>query len=156
MRINSYLADHPEMVLGELAVEHGMYGADTLRSDPGKHSTDTPGQLRRRARRYSSAEARTAGLVGARATRRHAGGRRRPVAPVALAPEGAWDGHIAAYADGSFTVASDGLAEPLAVPASHRAELRALLELRDSARALLGAEASTLEDTTEIAELRAC
>ena len=48
---------------------------------------------------------------------------------------------------------SDGLAEPLKVPASHRAELRALLALRDTARALLAAEASTLEDTAEIAEL---
>ena len=72
-----------------------------------------------------------------------------------MAPEGAWDGHIAALADGTFTVTSDGLAEPLNVPASHRSELRALLELRDSARSLLGAEASTIEDTTEIAELRA-
>ena len=71
-----------------------------------------------------------------------------------LVPEGAWDGHIAALADGTFTVTSDGLAEPLTVPASHRAELRALLELRDSALLLLGAEASTLEDTSEIAELR--
>ena len=49
---------------------------------------------------------------------------------------------------------SDGLAEPLKVPASHRSELRALLALRDTARSLLAAEASTLEDTAEIAELR--
>ena len=56
--------------------------------------------------------------------------------------------------DGAFTVTSDGLAEPLKVPASHRSELRALLALRDTARSLLAAEASTLEDTAEIAELR--
>ena len=71
-----------------------------------------------------------------------------------LAPEGVWDGHITALPDGTFTVTSDGLAEPLKVPASHRSELRALLALRDTARSLLAAEASTLEDTAEIAELR--
>ena len=65
-----------------------------------------------------------------------------------------WDGHITAQPDGTFTVTSDGLAEPLKVPASHRSELRALLALRDTARSLLAAEASTLEDTAEIAELR--
>ncbi len=65
-----------------------------------------------------------------------------------------WDGHITALDDGAFTVTSDGLAEPLKVAGSHRSELRALLTLRDTARSLLAAEASTLEDTAEIAELR--
>ena len=47
-----------------------------------------------------------------------------------------------------------GLVEPLSVPRTQRGELRALLGLRDSARALLAAEAPTLEDTEEIAALR--
>jgi N12 class adenine-specific DNA methylase len=41
------------------------------------------------------------------------------------------------------------------VPGAQRADVRALLGMRDSARALLAAEASTLEDTDEIAGLRA-
>ena len=40
------------------------------------------------------------------------------------------------------------------MPGSQRGELRALLGLRDSARVLLAAEASTLEDTEELAGLR--
>ena len=64
------------------------------------------------------------------------------------------DGHITADPGDTFTVVTRGLAEPLAVAASQRGELRALLELRDGARALLAAEASTLEDTEDIADLR--
>jgi SAM-dependent methyltransferase len=154
VRLNRYLADHPERVLGELAVGHGMYGADTLQVKAWGALEDVPGQLRD-ALRGIAAEARESG----QAVGPHEASRTPAVASdlsprVALAPEGVWDGHLTAHADGTFTVASQGLAEPFAVPASRRAELRALLGLRDSARALLGAEASTLEDTSEIAELR--
>jgi len=153
VRINSYLAERPELVLGELAVGQGMYGADTLHVRPHGALDDTPAQLANvlgelvdRAREHGL-------LTGPRVTS-HQTAAGDPSPAVQLAPEGAWDGHIAVLRDGSFTVTSGGLVEPLKVPASHRSELRALLGLRDTARSLLAAEASTLEDTSEIAELR--
>lgn len=46
VRINSYLAEHPEMILGELAVEQGMYGAETLHARPSDGLEQTPARLR--------------------------------------------------------------------------------------------------------------
>jgi N12 class adenine-specific DNA methylase len=57
--------------------------------------------------------------------------------------------------DGTFTRVVSGVEQPHAVPASQAAELAGLLTLRDSARALLAAEATSAEDTPEIAGLRA-
>ena len=51
VRINSYLAEHPQRVLGELAVGQGMYGADTLHVHPRGNLEDTPGAADRGARR---------------------------------------------------------------------------------------------------------
>ena len=165
VRINTYLAAHPELMLGELAVGRGMYGADTLQVAAPGGLEEVPAQLRRALGQLVT-EAREQGLivgprdtspVDARAPRelsRTLAAAAGDVSPAALAPEGAWDGHIAAAPDGMFTVVDQGLLEPLAVPASHRAELSALLGLRDSARSLLAAEAATLEDTEEITELR--
>jgi N12 class adenine-specific DNA methylase/SAM-dependent methyltransferase len=153
VRINSYLAEHPKLVLGELAVGQGMYGSETLHVRPDGTVDDTPEQLSRALGELVD-RAREQGLIADRRDTSRAPGAAAGE-PVGLAPEGAWDGHIAALQDGSFTVTSDGLLEPLKVPVSHRAELSALLGLRDSARSLLAAEASTLEETTEIAELRA-
>lgn len=59
VRINSYLADHPELVLGELAVGHGMYGAETLLVRPRGPLDDVPAQLRARSRRSSPPPAST-------------------------------------------------------------------------------------------------
>ena len=64
------------------------------------------------------------------------------------------DGYLRAGPDGTFTQVIDGLARPHPVPASQAAELRALLGLRDTARALLDAEAASSEDTPQISELR--
>jgi N12 class adenine-specific DNA methylase/SAM-dependent methyltransferase len=154
VRINSYLAEHPQRFLGELAIGQGMYGADTLHVRPRSGLEDTPAQLTEALGELVDS-AREQGLVwGPRAPSRSPAAGGDPAQTPQLAPEGVWDGHIAAEPDGAFTVTSDGLAEPLKVPASHRSELRALLKLRDTARSLLAAEASTLEDTAEIAELR--
>ena len=154
VRINSYLAEHPQRVLGELAVGQGMYGADTLHVRPRGNLEDTPAQLTEALGELVDT-AREQGLAwGPRDASRSPAAAGDPSQTAQLAPEGVWDGHITALEDGTFTVTSDGLAEPLKVPASHRSELRALLALRDTARSLLAAEASTLEDTAEIAELR--
>ena len=154
VRINSYLAEHPELVLGEMAVGQGMYGADTLHVRPHGGLDDTPAQLADALGELVDRAREQGLLAGPRDTSHPPAAAGDPSRDVQLAPEGAWDGHITALQDGTFTVTSGGLVEPLKVPASHRAELRALLGLRDTARELLGAEASTLEDTSEIAELR--
>ena len=155
VRINSYLAEHPQLRPRRAGSRTGHVRR--------RHTARPPA---RQPRGHARAADR-----GARRARRHArvsrgwswGPRDASRSPAAagdpsqtaqLAPEGVWDGHITASQDGTFTVTSDGLAEPLKVPASHRSELRALLALRDTARSLLATEASTLEDTAEIAELR--
>ena len=45
VRINSYLADHPDRILGELALGHGMYGSDTLLVRPRGALDTLPAQL---------------------------------------------------------------------------------------------------------------
>jgi N12 class adenine-specific DNA methylase len=154
VRINSYLAEHPHRVLGELAVGQGMYGADTLHVRPRGNLEDTPAQLTEALDRVVDSAREQRLVWGPRDASRVPATAGDPSQTAQLAPGGVWDGHIDAELDGAFTVTSDGLAEPLKVPASHRSELRSLLALRDTARSLLALEASTLEDTAEIAELR--
>jgi N12 class adenine-specific DNA methylase len=154
VRINSYLAAHPEQVLGKMEVGQGMYGTDTLHVRPDGALDDTPAQLADALREIVDRAREQGQLARPSDTSHPAAAADSPTRHVHLTPEGAWDGHITALQDGTFSVTSGGLVEPLKVPASHRAELRALLGLRDTARELLGAEASTLEDTSEIAELR--
>jgi len=154
VRINSYLAAHPELVLGEMAVGQGMYGSDTLHVRSHGVLDDTPARLADALREIVDRAREQGLLAGPRDTSPRASAAGGPSRDVYLAPEGAWDGHVTALEDGTFSVTSGGLVEALKVPASHRAELRALLGLRDTTRELLGAEASTLEDTSEIAELR--
>ncbi len=64
------------------------------------------------------------------------------------------EGHLSAAGDGTFTKVVDGFERPHQVPRSQAAELRHLLSLRDTARALLDAEAASAEDTAQIGQLR--
>src|SRR5487761_1847065 len=64
------------------------------------------------------------------------------------------DGYLTAAADGTFTKVVHGLEMAHGVPRSQAAELRQLLGLRDTERALLDAEASAAEDTPQVSELR--
>jgi N12 class adenine-specific DNA methylase/SAM-dependent methyltransferase len=152
IRINAWLAERPEMILGHLAAGRGMYASDTLLV-----RCDVPlAQLAERLRDAAGtlvAGARARGLTAAaRDTSLVDGAGREEV--VALAPPGEWDGHIVARADGTFATVAHGAQEPLSVPATQAGELRSLLELRDRARGLLAAEAASLQDTPELAVLR--
>jgi SAM-dependent methyltransferase len=62
VRINSYLAERPERVLGELAVGQGMYSAQTLHVHPRGDLAAVPGQLRDALSQLVS-EARAAALT---------------------------------------------------------------------------------------------
>lgn len=151
VRVNSYFLDHPEHVLGEWEVGHGMYGAQTLhvRADD---LTDVPARLQTALAGIAEA-ARADGLVWAPPTTEH----EAVVQPAALVPAGEhlWDGHLVAHADGTFTEVVDGAHRPLPVPGTQTVELRALLGLRDAARELLSAEAATVEDSPALDGMRA-
>jgi N12 class adenine-specific DNA methylase len=154
VRVNEYFVEHPEDVLGELSVGRGMYNAETLRVTASEAPRGLNGQLAAAADR----------LAGRAHAQRLAFTSRIESPPVAVqtpladaadpVPAGLWDGQIEARPGGSFTAIAGGVREPLEVPRARRAELRALLELRDSARRLLSAEAETVEDTEEIQVLR--
>jgi N12 class adenine-specific DNA methylase len=145
-RINAHFIEHPDRVLGALELAHGMYSAETLEVTGDVDAAAVAREiaaLGREIARQAPAPVLDAGVVD-----------ERHVASVA-APEGLWDGHLLTLPDGSFAQVKDGLQERASVPRSAGAELRLLLDLRDSARALLTAEAHTLEDTPSLEQLRA-
>ena len=151
IRINAWLADRREMILGHLAAGRGMYASDTLLVRP-----DGPlEQLAERLQHAGGTLVAAARANGLTATERDvslvdgAG----PEA-VALAPPGEWDGHIVARPDGTFATIALGALEPLSVPSTQARELGSLLDLRDRARGLLAAEAASLQDTPDLAVLR--
>ena len=140
LRVNSYFDEHPGHVLGSYAVGQGQHGAPAL------HVVPAPG---------ATADRLAAVLreITAWAVRDGQTFTPRPEtldtpARAALQPAtGLWDGHLTAHPDGRFSRVLDGHHTALDVPASQRVELRALLGLRDSAKALLSAEADSIEDT---------
>lgn len=149
-RINQYFLDHPDRVLGELHVSMGMYGAEQLQVRGGDVATTVAGLSEQL---HDITE--TALQAGMGVTDRV--GERR-VDPAAILPvsEALEIGHISASDDGSFTqVGVDGVPEALKVPQTQASELRALLGLRDSARAVLTLEAASLDDTVELDAARA-
>ena len=138
--VNRYFADHPGMVLGELAAG-GARRADDLQviAPAGTDVADGLAQA----------------LAGAAAAARAAARRgRQPRAPLMDRPP---EGYQQARPDGTFARITDGFFEPFDPPGgtAGRAELRALLGLRDTAMALLDAELATTEDTGLVDDLRA-
>lgn len=149
LRVNAYFDEHPDHVLGTYAVATGQYGAPALQV---RALTDAfVDEDLARALDDISTRAHRAGLT---MTERPAGDVAAGRAALAPAP-GLWDGHLAVQADGSFTRVLAGEHAPAAVPLSQRVELHALLGLRDSAKALLEAEAASVEDTDDSDRLRA-
>ncbi|MGP5390317.1 SNF2-related protein [Glutamicibacter arilaitensis] len=146
IRINRYFDQHPEYVLGELSVGHGMYGSETLTvaGDPDRVADEL-----RAALESITFTARRSGMV---LTERTGTAPERPAAATGTATE-QWDGSIVATDDGFGTVNGSSI-EPLKVPKNAYAEMRALLGLRDAANRLLELEAATVEDTDEIATTR--
>jgi len=147
VRVNGYFHDHPGHVLGTLGVGSGQYASAALLVEPdGRDVADALAGVLSEITGRAEREGQTM-------TRRSAA--ERGAAPAAPEPAtGLWDGHLTAHADGRFTRVIDGEHAPLAVAPGQRAELRALLGLRDGAKELLSAEAASLEDTDAIADLR--
>jgi N12 class adenine-specific DNA methylase/SAM-dependent methyltransferase len=144
--MSEYFHQHPERVLGEVSIGHGMWGPGELLVT----GTNAPAAAFAEALAGLVDEALGAGLgMAARAGQPDA----RPVALVgeqAKRPEG----YIEALRSGAFTVVDRGASVPYRPPSTQAAELRLLLGIRDTAVALLEAEASTIDDTAEIDGLR--
>ncbi len=146
IKINSYFDNHPDNMLGQVGTSRGMHGADTLTitGDLGRLEdglADILDQI--------TTAARQEGLV---MSDRPAGQEARRAAAVPAAAD-LWDGTIVAD-QGRFSTVAGGELEPMEVPKSAAAELRALLGLRDGASRLLTLEASTVEDTEEVTAAR--
>ena len=173
LRVNRYFAEHPTRVLGEFAVGHGAYSAESLRVDP--HPGELHDQLAT-VLRGIVADAHTDGLLlGAGpdqdstttpAARRAAvavavPSPRRATAPTAPSrasvPAGPapHEGLLAVDPEGGFTQIVDGRPVAYRVPKVQAGELRALLTLRDLVVGLLDLEASHREDTPAMASRRA-
>ena len=157
VKINAYFDHHPEHVLGDLGIGHGMHGSQTL---------VVTGNLERLGgdlRDVIEQVTFTARRTGLTMTPPTAGEQSRRAAFAPSPPE-RWDGSIVTTGTGpatggrggsGFGVVAAGTVEPLAVPKSAAVELRALLGLRDAATRLLALEAATVDDTDEINEARA-
>lgn len=146
--VNSYFDYRPEHVLGELGVDVGMYGSETLYVKGDLQAT--PARLRTTLEAIT-AEAIEGGLV---MTPRSAESTRERAAFVPAEPS-LWDGTIVPHIGDTFTIIHNGGHQALAVPKTHARELRALVELRDAVTAVLTAEAGSTEDTVEISMVRA-
>jgi hypothetical protein len=145
-RINQHFIEHPDRVLGELTVGHGMYAADTLSVIGDLDAEMIAAAIALHGRRIAAAAPNVSS--------EHRVSVDVDEQRLVEAPEGLWDGHLIARADGTFMQVKDGLEHPVETPRTIGAELRALLGLRDHARALLTEETQTLEDTPRIEELR--
>lgn len=146
-RINRYFGEHPDRVLGSLSTEHGMYGANSL-VVTSPDLTQTPAQLDAALNEIVE-EARGRGLTmtAPQATTR--------VEPARVELTELWDGTIVDAGVDGFQVAQGGRLVELKVPKTQHQELRALLELRDGARALLTNESVSRDDTDGLADQRA-
>lgn len=146
--INRYWSDHPENILGTQTLDHGLYGAVSVKvlGEP-----ERVGEQLRERLSVITAKARAVGLTYERGLQNEA----EPRSAGTLHVGDVIDGFIAAEPGGRFTVVEDGRPIELAVPRTQAAEVRALLELRDQARSLIAAEAADLDDTPELEDQRA-
>ncbi|WP_405027757.1 methyltransferase domain-containing protein [Mangrovibacter phragmitis] len=145
VRVNEYWQLNPDHVLGSAAVEIGMHGVPGLTIAATMPLDQVSDQLRDRLAADTAAAASHGLLMSART-----GEQESAVAGWVPAVAGTVDGQLVARSDGSFAVVEDGGEVPINVPRTQAGEVRALLELRDQARALIGAEAATLDDTADL------
>ncbi|KOX13687.1 DEAD/DEAH box helicase family protein [Nocardiopsis sp. NRRL B-16309] len=142
---NEYFFAHRHHVLGRLGVRQGQFG-------PELDVTDSPADL---------AGAVREAFVDIAATARERGLEPTPAqdfAPITVpsAELGRLEGLLQIAEDGAITKMERGVAHPHTVwPAKDERELRQLIGLRETYTALLDAEASSAEDTDEMAQLRA-
>lgn len=146
-RVNRYFVAHPDRVLGEMRIGHGMYGADTLTVAAPELGSVFYDRLQGTATELAE-EARRRGLTA---------DDRRPQSAqaVASAPDlSVAVGTVAFDPVAGFTRHTEFGPEPIHVPKSQRKELEALLGMGELAHTLLRAEAASSVDTAQITGLR--
>ncbi|WP_309114664.1 AAA family ATPase [Saccharothrix sp.] len=151
VEVNRYFLDHPEQVLGEFAVEHGMHNAETLEV---KGALDRLGVDFALAVDRVVARALEQGLV----MRPRVEAAPRPAATVTVVdPEAArFSGSLNALDDGTFTVRVGAIDLPYTPQKKEDVgELRALIGVRNVALALIREEQESVDDTPRMDELRA-
>lgn len=151
-RMNRYFHARPQLVLGEVSLERNMYVEESVTVTG---STD-PAEVARGlqvALSHVGQDARDRDLL---MTAPPTTAAPAPVAAVATYTETPTEYFIAETEPGSgvFHQWARGAWRPYKVPKTQVKELRALLELRDGAVALVGAQAATIEDTDEVEALR--
>uniref|UniRef100_UPI003899C835 helicase-related protein n=1 Tax=Pigmentiphaga litoralis TaxID=516702 RepID=UPI003899C835 len=155
-RVNAYFDEHPEHLLGDLHVGHGMYGEATL-------TLTTPDLAAVPARLEEALTGITdRALAEGRGMTARSAEQTAQRAAWVPAERGLWEGHLTRTGTG-FTVVQDGAHIDFPVPGltvtgsggarvkpgSQAEELTALLGLRDSVRSLLELEAADVDDTPE-------
>lgn len=148
VRTNIFWLHHPDQVLGTAALEVGMHGVVGLEIRPHGPIDAVAEQLRT----VLAAAVTTAKDQGLGVTPRTES-QQEWVAAWTPAHEGAADGELVGLGSGRFAVIEEGGRVPVNVPKTQAAEVTALLELRDQARALIAAEA-TRGDTADVEPAR--
>ncbi|MGH3926349.1 MAG: hypothetical protein ACRDTT_26375, partial [Pseudonocardiaceae bacterium] len=141
IHVSDYFTARPDHVLGEVTAEKGQFGTGSLIVKGDRDMAGLPTVLAR-----ITENAKTASIT--------ASPRLEALAMFTDQASGRHDGHIAAHDDGTFTQAAEGAAVPFAVPEKQAEELRALVGMRDTVRALLTAEAASVSNSPEIRVLR--
>lgn len=150
VQMNAYFVDQPEMVLGTVNTRIGRFGPEITVTAPDVSAAAIAPQLDTALKQITTeAVARGRGWAAA-----HSRVSDRPAAHV-LQDQATLVGRVYVSEAGELETVGLSGPIPLNVPKNAQAEVRALIELRDVAVALLDAEAATTEDTPEIAALRA-
>lgn len=151
--INRHFVAHPGQVLGRIRVGNGMYGADTLLVDPdgGELVEALSGAYERIVDGLARPDAAGPGVDSRGFTHRLSGPAARLVdapTPLGSFPDGpgGLDGRLVVQGGRIVTQTASGPV-PLAVPAAHLAEVRALIGLRETVTALLDAESTSTPTT---------
>jgi hypothetical protein len=151
--INGYFHDHPEHILGELGLTHGLYGLTlTVTGASGRQLAE---QMSTRldpviAAAVQRGRGLTATAAQAGPLQDFAAGLRTPAAEAAtpVLKTLRYNGSAARFEEwAGFDW------EPVKIPASRQAETRALLDLRDAAQEVLGGQQQG-RDPAERAQLR--
>ncbi|HEY5985654.1 MAG TPA: hypothetical protein VIV12_04615, partial [Streptosporangiaceae bacterium] len=131
--VNEYFLAQSENVLGEFEAVHGAYRAGDLTVRP---AGDTIASLQEALERMAaSASAQRLRWAPPGPAQPSPGALQRTAGPAEP------DGYLRACGDGTFAKVVDGVEQPHPVPRTQAGELRSLLGLRDTARALLNIEA---------------
>ncbi len=146
-RVSGYYHSHPQHVLGDLRIGHGMHGAETL-----SVRADDLSAFAGRLQSALGGIVAAANQAGLTVTARPA--ELTPPAAMTTATGDVWVGMVTEPHPGVFQIMSSYGTEPIAVPAAQQRELRELLFLRDTARDLIALETATADDPPELDALR--